>query len=85
VLRNRHSHAPCGGTRSTGSHPSDPSAVELEFVPSADKPKEIYVTLARVRIAVRGSEGWIALTPDYTVTDLDDFRGIYIQATGGHA
>jgi hypothetical protein len=65
--------------------PSDPSAVELEFEPSADKPKAIYVTLARVRIAVRGTNGWVALTPDYTVTDLDDFKGIYIQATGGHA
>src|SRR5262249_7653193 len=65
--------------------PSDSSAVELEFEPSADKPKAIYVTLARVRIAVRGTNGWFALPPAYTVPNLVVCRAISIKPTGGHA
>jgi hypothetical protein len=55
----------------------------LEFVPSAKRPKAVYVVFDGKRVACRGDHAeWVSMVPGYQVRDVDDGDGIVVDFDG---
>jgi hypothetical protein len=55
----------------------------FEFVPSAKRPKAIYVVFDGKRIAYRGDHAeWVSMVRGYQVRDVDDGDGIVVDFDG---
>jgi hypothetical protein len=55
----------------------------FEFVPSAKRPKAVYVVFDGKRVAYQGDHAeWVSMVPGYQVRDADDGDGIVIDFDG---